>query len=79
MKRGKNYLNKSFLKKNDFFFIKYRQPKFKYFYKFFSKNFFFKNIFHVPYLKKKILFFENSKKNFNFIKVILMFNNLYFY
>lgn len=71
----KNYLNKSFLKKKDFFLLKYRQPKFKFFFKFFSKSLFYRNIFKTFFFLKQKNIFLNSQKSFNLVKITLMFIN----
>lgn len=81
-KRSKirGYLGKSFFKKKDFFFLKFRQSKYRHLFGFFSKTFFYKNIFHGFFFFEKSLFLKKDITiNNNHIKTILMFNNLYFY
>lgn len=70
----RGYLGKSFFKKKDFFFLKFRQPKYKHLFGFFSKTFFYKNVFHCFFFFEKSFFLKKVYSNNNHIKTILMFN-----
>ena len=76
--KTRNYQNKSFLKKRDFFFLKLKQFNFSFFFKKISK----KNYFYLNFKKnfKKInpLFVFKYNKKINFFKTLLMFVKLYF-
>lgn len=79
----KNYLNKSILRKRDFFFLKYRQNKFCKFFKKLSKFSLYSSTFNKLYtnysIKNNFIKKSQFKKTFNFFKTTLMFINLYFY
>ncbi len=76
--KTRNYQSKSFFKKRDFFFLKFKQFNFSFFFKKISKNKYIYVNFKKTFNKTDLIFIFNNNRKTDILKTTLMFIKLYF-